>query len=113
MLKLAYKVGSRGGAMVSTSARNAGDPWFESRSWYDRFLYVNIHLFIYIYIYIYIGIKSSTVQKTSSTKRFRLSPSSEFIQVKNQSFNICTYKAHESRKNKKTHGHCIKIDTNY
>ena len=46
MLKLAYKVGSRGGAMVSTSARNAGDPWFESRSWYDRFLYVNIHLFI-------------------------------------------------------------------
>ena len=52
MLKLAYKVGSRGGAMVSTSARKAGDPWFESRSWYDRFLYVNIHLFIYIYIYI-------------------------------------------------------------
>ena len=46
MLKLAYKVGSRGGAMVSTSARNAGDPWFESRSWYDRFLYVNIRLFI-------------------------------------------------------------------
>ena len=46
MLKLAYKVGSRGGAMVSTPARNAGDPWFESRSWYDRFLYVNIHLFI-------------------------------------------------------------------
>ena len=63
MLKLAYKVGSRGGAMVSTSARNAGDPWFESRSWYDRFLYVNIHLFILmpvscnssnlLYIYIY------------------------------------------------------------
>ena len=49
MLKLAYKIWSRGGAMVSTSARNAGDPWFESRSWYDRFLYVNIviiHLFI-------------------------------------------------------------------
>ena len=45
--------------MVSTSARNAGDPWFESRSWYDRFLYVNIHLFIYIYIYIYIQ-KSQT-----------------------------------------------------
>ena len=52
--------------MVSTSARNAGDPWFESRSWYDRFLYVNIHLFIlmpvscnssnllYIYIYIFL-----------------------------------------------------------
>ena len=53
--------------MVSTSARNAGDLWFESRSWYDRFLYVNIHLLIlmpvsyntpnllkiYIYIYIY------------------------------------------------------------
>ena len=32
--------------MVSTSARNAGDLLFESRSWYDRFLYVNIHLFI-------------------------------------------------------------------
>ena len=47
MLKLAYKVGGRGGAMVSTSARKAGDPRFESRSWYDRFLYVNIHLFIY------------------------------------------------------------------
>ena len=49
MLKLAYKIGSRGGALVSTSVRNAGDPWFESRSWYDRFLYVNIviiHLFI-------------------------------------------------------------------
>ena len=46
MLKLAYKIGSRGGAMVSTSARNAGDPRFESRSWYDLFLYVNIHLFI-------------------------------------------------------------------
>ena len=56
MLKLVYKVGSRGGAMVSTSARNAGDPWFESRSWYNRFLYVNIHLFIYIYIYKYIYI---------------------------------------------------------
>ena len=35
-----------GGAMVSTSAWNAGDPWFESRSWYDRFFYFNIHLFI-------------------------------------------------------------------
>ena len=34
--------------MVNTSARNAGDPWFESRSWYDRFLYVNIHLFIFM-----------------------------------------------------------------
>ena len=28
---------------VSTSARNAGDPWFESRSWYDQFLYVYIN----------------------------------------------------------------------
>ena len=58
MLKLAYLVGSsgHGGAMVSTFARNAGDPCFESRSWYDRFLYVNIHLFIYIYIYIYLYI---------------------------------------------------------
>ena len=46
MLKLGYKVGSRGAAMVSMSARNADDPWFESRLWYDRFLYVNIHLFI-------------------------------------------------------------------
>ena len=32
--------------MVSPSIPNARDPWFESRSWYDRFLYVNIHLFI-------------------------------------------------------------------
>ena len=30
--------------MVSTSAWNTDDPWFESRSWYDRFLFVNIHL---------------------------------------------------------------------
>ena len=49
MLKLAYKVGSRGGAMVSTSARNAGDPWFESRSCYDRFCK---SIFICLYIYI-------------------------------------------------------------
>ena len=48
MLKLAYEVGSHGGAKVSTSARNAGDPWFESRLWYDRFLYVNIYLLILI-----------------------------------------------------------------
>ena len=33
-------------AIGGTSARNAVDPWFKSRSWYDRFLYVNIHLFI-------------------------------------------------------------------
>ena len=59
MLKLAYKVGSRGGAMVSPSARNAGDPWFESRSWYDRFLYVNIHLFILMPV----SCKSSILQK--------------------------------------------------
>ena len=46
MLKLVYKVRSCGVAMVCTSARNAGDPWFESGSWYDQFLYVNTHLFI-------------------------------------------------------------------
>ena len=70
MLKLAYKVGSRGGAMVSTSARKAGDPWFESRSWYDRFLYVNIHLFIstytLIYLYKYFPLRAV---KTFETKR--------------------------------------------
>ena len=33
--------------MVSTSARNAGGPWFDSRSRYDRFLYAN-SVFIYI-----------------------------------------------------------------
>ena len=50
--------------MVSTSARNAGDPWFESRSWYDRFLYVNIHLFIYIYIYSVLSYFLSTILST-------------------------------------------------
>ena len=41
--------------MVSTSARNAGGPWFDSRSRSDRFLYANsVCLYIYIYIYIYI-----------------------------------------------------------
>ena len=54
MLKLAYKVGSRGGAMVSTSAQNAGDPWFESQTRYDRFLYVNIQWFIYIQVIQYV-----------------------------------------------------------
>ena len=51
--------------MVSTSARNAGGPWFDSRSRNDRFLYANsvcLHNFLYravlcflniIYIYIY------------------------------------------------------------
>ena len=37
--------------MVSTSARNAGDPWFDSRSRHDRLLYANsVCLYIYIYI---------------------------------------------------------------
>ena len=44
--------------MVSTSARNAGDPWFDSRSRHDRLLYANsVCLYIYIYIYIYIKSK--------------------------------------------------------
>ena len=35
--------------MVSTSARNAGDPWFDSRSRHDRLLYANsVCLYIYI-----------------------------------------------------------------
>ena len=34
--------------MVSTSARNAGGPWFDSWSRHDRFLYANS-------VYIYIG----------------------------------------------------------
>ena len=33
--------------MVSTSARNAGGPWFDSRSRHDRLFYANS---IYIYI---------------------------------------------------------------
>ena len=38
--------------MVSTSARNAGGPWFDSRSRHDRFLYANsVCLYIYIYIF--------------------------------------------------------------
>ena len=48
--------------MVSTSARNAGGPWFDSRSRHDRFLYANsvylcnflyraVLCFLYIYIY--------------------------------------------------------------
>ena len=59
--------------MVSTSARNAGGPWFDSRSRHDRFctlilfvyvihcivlfslsLSLSLSLYIYIYIYIYI-----------------------------------------------------------
>ena len=32
--------------MVNTSVRKAGDPWFESWSCYDRFLYINTQLFI-------------------------------------------------------------------
>ena len=53
--------------MVSTSARNAGGPWFDSRSRHDRFLYANsvclcnflygaVLCFLNIYIYIYIQI---------------------------------------------------------
>ena len=49
--------------MVSTSARNAGGPWFDSRSRHDRFLYANsvclcnflyraVLCFLNIYIYI-------------------------------------------------------------
>ena len=40
--------------MVSTSVRNAGGPWFDSRSRHDRFLFANsVYIYIYIYIYIY------------------------------------------------------------
>ena len=45
--------------MVSTSARNAGGPWFDSRSRHDRLLYANsVCLYIYIYIFIYITYSS-------------------------------------------------------
>ena len=37
--------------MVSTSARNAGDPWFDSRSRHDRLLYANS-----VCLYIYLGL---------------------------------------------------------
>ena len=33
----------RGGVMVSTSARNAGGPWFDSRSRHDRLLCASIN----------------------------------------------------------------------
>ena len=57
MLKLVYKVGSRGGAMVSTSGRNAGDPWFESRRGMTDFCtYIHTYIYLYIYLYIYIYI---------------------------------------------------------
>ena len=100
MLKLAYKVGSRGGAMVSTSARKAGDPWFESRSWYDRFLFVNIYLFILMHVscntsnllkFIYMVGLNHQQCKTIFTERFRLAPSSEFTSKKK--FNISTGKS--------------------
>ena len=45
--------------MVSTSARNAGDPWFDSRSRHDRLLYANS---VCLYIYIYILLKSCKVK---------------------------------------------------
>ena len=43
--------------MVRTSARNAGGPWFDSRSRNDRFLYANS-----VCLYIYLEILSLTVQ---------------------------------------------------
>ena len=40
--------------MVSTSARNAGGPWFDSRSRHDRLLYANyVCKYITIILYIY------------------------------------------------------------
>ena len=40
----------RGGVMVSTSARKAGDPWFDSRSGHDRFCAsVSICLFNFLH----------------------------------------------------------------
>ena len=35
--------------MVSTSARRAGDPWFDSRSGHDRFC-ASVSICLYIYI---------------------------------------------------------------
>ena len=73
--------------MVRTSARNAGGPWFDSRSRLDRLLYATsvfytciiscllyravlsfiVYIYIYIYIYIYMEILSSTVQNPICT----------------------------------------------
>ena len=39
--------------MVSTSARNAGGPWFDSRSRHDRLLYANS---VCLYNFLYRGI---------------------------------------------------------
>ena len=57
MLKLAFKVGSRGGAMVSTSARNSGDPWFESVMVWP--IFVRQYSFVYINACIVQHFKSS------------------------------------------------------
>ena len=43
---------SRDGVMVSTSAREARSPWFNSRSRHEPFMYANIYIYIYIYIYV-------------------------------------------------------------
>ena len=52
--------------MFSTSARNGGGPWFDSRSWNDRFLYANsvcLYNFLYravlCFLYIYVEIQLS------------------------------------------------------
>ena len=54
-----------------------------------------------IEISIYIGIKSSTVQKTSSTERFLLSPSSEFMQVKKIKVSIFVHIKHMNQEKTK------------
>ena len=51
--------------MVSTSARRAGDPWFDSRSGHDRFC-----ASVYIYIYIYINSVRATLLVSKERKRF-------------------------------------------
>ena len=55
--------------MVSTSARNAGGPWFDSRSRHDRFLYANS---VCLYIYIYISFKTrSLIPLTNSSSLWK------------------------------------------
>ena len=44
--------------MVSTSARNAGGPWFDSRSRHDRFLYADS---VCLYNFLYVAFSGSSI----------------------------------------------------
>ena len=77
---------SRDGVVVSTSARQAGGPWFDSRSRRDRFLnanlclYIYIYIYVYIYIYIYIYTKPFSEERKSNFDRVASHKSARFFQ---------------------------------